>query len=73
MVLPKDVRDKLGLEAGQRFEVQTMSDGAILVIPIPQDVVAAMELPEAGRLERALLKERKRDLRRERPGKHRRV
>lgn len=66
IVLPNDIRGKLGLKPGQRFEVEAMSDGTILIIPIPEDVVGAMELPDGERLEKALREERERDLKRER-------
>jgi len=58
MVIPKDVRESLGLKAGQRLEIEALSDGTLLVIPIPDDVVSAMRLPAAERLERALAEER---------------
>jgi AbrB family looped-hinge helix DNA binding protein len=59
IVIPKGVRERLGLRGGQRFEVEAMSDGTILVIPIPDEVVEAMELPKAEKLEKALREERK--------------
>ena len=59
IVIPKEVRDLLGLKPRQRLEVEVLSDGTILVIPIPTDVVKAMRLPGAGKLERALFEERK--------------
>jgi AbrB family looped-hinge helix DNA binding protein len=58
MVIPKEIRDLLGLKAGQRLEIEVLSDGTILVIPIPRDVLKAMKLPRAEKLERALLEER---------------
>jgi len=58
MVIPKDVRDVLGLKPRQRLEVDVLSDGTILVIPIPADVTKAMRLPGAEKLERALHEER---------------
>jgi len=61
IVIPLRVREKMGLRAGQRFEVETMSDGTVLLIPIPDDVIDVMELPGADKLERALAEERKRD------------
>lgn len=61
MVLPKDVRDLLNLKPGQRLEVEVLSDGTILVIPIPTDVVKAMRLPSAEKLERALVEEREKE------------
>jgi len=61
IVIPLEVREKLALKAGQRFEVEALFDGTILVIPIPKDVVDAMELPEATKLERALAEERGKD------------
>ena len=61
IVIPLEVRKRLGLKAGQRFEVEALSDGAILIIPIPKDAIDAMELPEATKLERALAEERERD------------
>jgi AbrB family looped-hinge helix DNA binding protein len=59
--IPKVIRERLGLRAGQRFEVDALSDGTILVVPIPEDVVDSMRLPDAGRLEKALREERKKD------------
>jgi len=58
MVIPKEVRESLGLRPGQRLEIEALPDGTFLVIPIPDDVIKAMRLPAAERLERALLKER---------------
>ena len=61
MIIPKDVRESLGLKAGQRLEIEVLSDGTLLIIPIPEDIVKAMRLPTAERLERALAEERARD------------
>lgn len=58
MVIPKEVRESLGLKTGQRLEIEVLSDGTILIIPIPDDVVKAMKLPAAERLERALMEDR---------------
>jgi len=58
MVIPKGVRDSMGLKPGQRLEIEVLSDGTLLVIPIPGDVIRAMRLPGAERLERALSGER---------------
>ena len=66
IVIPNDIRGKLGLKPGQRFEVEAMSDGTILIIPIPEDVIGAMQLPRGERLEKALREERKRDRKLER-------
>jgi len=63
IVIPSDIRGKLGLKPGQKFEVEAMSDGTILIVPIPDDVVDAMELPHGERLEEALREERERDKR----------
>jgi len=61
IVIPLRVRGKLGLNAGQKFEVEAMSDGTILLIPIPNEVIDAMRLPAAERLERALSEERRKE------------
>lgn len=61
IVIPHEVREILGLKAGQKFEVEVMSDGTILLIPIPNEVVDAMKLPVAEKLERALMEEREKD------------
>jgi len=61
MIIPKEIRDSLGLKPRQRLEVEVLSDGTILVIPIPRDVVKALRLPSAGKLERALLEEREKE------------
>jgi len=66
IVIPSDIRGKLRLKPGQKFEVEAMSDGTILVIPIPNEVVNAMELPQAEKLETALREEREKDEKRER-------
>ena len=58
MVIPKEVRELLGLKPRQRLEIEVLSDGTILVIPIPKNVIKAMRLPTAEKLERALVKER---------------
>jgi len=58
MVIPKEVRESLGLKPGQRLEIEALSDGTLLIIPIPDDVVKAMRLPAAEKLERALAEER---------------
>lgn len=61
IVLPKDVRKRLCLKPGQRFEVDVMSDGTILVIPIPKDVLKRMKLLGAQKLTKALKDEREKD------------
>ncbi len=61
VVIPLPVRGRLGLRAGQKLEVEAMSDGTILLIPIPDKVVEAMSLPGAGKLERALADERRKE------------
>ena len=61
ITVPKSVREKLGVKAGQRFEVEVMSDGTILVVPIRDNAVGSMRLPNAGKLERALREERERN------------
>ncbi len=61
MVLPLDIRKRLGLKPGQRFEVDIMSDGTILVVPIPKDILKHMKLPRAEKLAKALEEERKKD------------
>jgi AbrB family looped-hinge helix DNA binding protein len=58
MVIPKEVRDLLGLKPRQKLEIEVLSDGTILVIPIPPNVIKAMRLPTAEKLERALIEER---------------
>ncbi len=58
IVIPQGVRERLKLKSGQRFEVDIMSDGSIIVIPIPKDVISGMSLPKAKRLEKALGEER---------------
>lgn len=66
IVIPNDIRGKLGLKPGQKFEIEAMSDGTILIVPIPDDVVDAMELPHGERLGKALTEERDRDRKLER-------
>lgn len=61
IVIPQCVRDTLGLKPRQKFEVEAMSDGTILIIPIPEEVTEMMQLPAADRLEKALVEERKKD------------
>ena len=61
IVLPQDIRKSLGLKPGQKFEVDTMPDGTILVIPIPKDVLKHMKLPRAEKLAKALKEEREKD------------
>jgi len=61
MVIPKEVRDLLGLKHGQKLEIEVLSDGTLLVIPIPENVIKAMKLPAPERLERALIAERAKD------------
>lgn len=61
IVIPRAVREKLRIKAGQKFEVDIMSDGSILVIPIPNEVIGAMRLADAHKLEKALEEERLRD------------
>ena len=58
MVIPKRVRESLGLKPRQKLEIEALSDGTLLIIPIPADVVKAMRLPAAEKLERALQEER---------------
>jgi AbrB family looped-hinge helix DNA binding protein len=61
IVIPHEIRERLGLKAGQKFEVDTLSDGTILIIPIPREVVEGLKLPGAERLEKALTEERRRE------------
>jgi len=61
IVIPQNVRERLKLQPGQRFEVDVMPDGSILVIPVPRDVISVMRLPRAERLERALRQEREKE------------
>jgi AbrB family looped-hinge helix DNA binding protein len=61
IVIPQNVRERLKLRPGQRFEVDIMPDGSILVIPVPRDVIGVMRLPSAVRLEKALREERERE------------
>ncbi|WXG39292.1 MAG: AbrB/MazE/SpoVT family DNA-binding domain-containing protein [Candidatus Freyarchaeum deiterrae] len=61
MIIPKGVREKLGLKVGQRLRVEALPDGTILVIPLPDDVVKAMRLPRAERLEGLLEEERRKE------------
>ncbi len=61
IVLPQDVTKRLGLKPGQKFEVDIMSDGTILLIPIPKDVLKHMKLPNAEKLAKALEEEREKD------------
>jgi AbrB family looped-hinge helix DNA binding protein len=58
VVIPKRIRDSLGLKPRQKLEIEVLTDGTLLVIPIPADVVKAMRLPTAEKLERALKEER---------------
>jgi AbrB family looped-hinge helix DNA binding protein len=66
IVIPSKVRERLKLKPGQRFDVDVMSDGSVLVIPIPVDVISAMKLPDGERLEKALSEERGREQKRDR-------
>ena len=61
IVIPQNVRERLKLQPGQRFEVDVMPDGSILVIPVPKDVIGVMRLPRAERLEKALREEREQE------------
>jgi len=61
MVIPKELRESLGLRPGQRLEIEALPDGTLLIIPIPDDVVKSMRLPAAERLEHALMEEREAD------------
>ncbi len=53
ILIPEEIRKKLGFEPGQKFEMEIMSDGTILITPIPIDTFSKMELPEAEKLEKA--------------------
>lgn len=53
ILIPEEIRKKLGFEPGQKFEMEIMSDGTILITPIPEDTFSKMELPEAEKLEKA--------------------
>ncbi|MBS7651483.1 MAG: AbrB/MazE/SpoVT family DNA-binding domain-containing protein [Candidatus Bathyarchaeia archaeon] len=64
IVIPLRIREKQKLRVGQRFEVETMSDGTILLIPIPDNIVDAIRLPAAEKLEKALAEERRQEGRR---------
>lgn len=61
ILIPEEIRKKLGFEPGQKFEIEIMSDNSILIIAIPEDVFSALELPDVETLERALIEERKKD------------
>ena len=64
MVIPKRVRESLGLKPRQKLEIEVLSDGTLLIIPIPADIVKAMRLPAAEKLGRALQEERAADKKR---------
>jgi AbrB family looped-hinge helix DNA binding protein len=65
VVIPQEIRKRLKLRPGQKFDVDIMSDGSILIIPLPPDPVSALKLPDAEKLEKALFKERKKDYKRD--------
>lgn len=58
MVIPKRVRKALGLKPRQRLEIEVLSNGTMLMIPMPTDVVKAIRLPAAERLGHVLAEER---------------
>ncbi len=54
MVLPQEVRKRLSLKPSQKFEVEIMPDGTILLIPIPKNILKHMKLAKAEKLVKAL-------------------
>lgn len=66
IVMPKEVRDALGMKAGQRVFLKVVDEHAE-IMPLPEDVVKGFcgVFEKGASLTRALLKERKEAARRE--------
>lgn len=53
IVVPKDVRARLRLKVGQRFKVEALDDGTILVVPISENVSGSVRLSQGRQLGKA--------------------
>jgi len=66
IVIPKDIRDKLGIKAGQKVSLKLVNNHAE-IFPLPSDSIDYFcgIFQEGSSLTEALLKERKEDIERE--------
>lgn len=67
IIIPGEIRKKLGLKAGQKLSVELTENGKIQFTPLPQDPVPAFcgIFERGGSLTKALKNERKREIKRE--------
>jgi len=67
ILIPKEMRRRLGLRGGQKVSLKLMGDQKIELTPIPAEPVEAFcgIFQEGSSLTEALLKERKQELTRE--------
>jgi AbrB family looped-hinge helix DNA binding protein len=67
VVIPVDLREKIGIKPGDKVSVTLTSDGKVLIEPLPEDPVEAAHgvLRSESSLTGALLAERKQEIARE--------
>jgi AbrB family looped-hinge helix DNA binding protein len=67
LVIPKEIRDALGVKPGQRVFFKIVKDHLVEIAPLPEDPVRHFcgIFKEGPSLTRALLKEREEDKKRE--------
>ena len=67
VLIPKEIRRRLGLKAGQRLSLKLIGDQKIELTPVPLEPVEAFcgIFQEGSSLTEALLKDRKQELARE--------
>jgi len=63
IAIPKAMREKLGIKAGQRLSLMER-DGSMIITPVPDDPIAYLRgaLKDRPSLTQRLLEERQRDL-----------
>ena len=73
LVIPKEIRDALGVKPGQKVFFKMVKDHLVEIAPLPEDPIRHFcgIFKEGSSLTRALLKEREEDNKREEKKRHR--
>jgi AbrB family looped-hinge helix DNA binding protein len=66
LVIPAEIRKKLGIEPGQKVNL-TLVDGKAVITPLPEDPIKALRgaLKGVSSMTKALLEDRKKEIERE--------
>lgn len=64
ILIPKEIRKRLGLQAGQRVNLKVVGPGRVELTPVPLEPAEAFcgAFQQGSSLTQALLKDRKREL-----------